>query len=210
MPITQTPAPATSPGAATATPVPAPSPAALYEALNNQKGVLRAQLDELVSQRSDLVTELGNANSNGIIGPGKTGIEDRIAAIDKRIAAVDQEIALADGQVAKAAAIPGAVVPREERPRSSDPDAPFVLGGIFIFVVFLPLSIAFARRLWKRTATVVSAIPADLMARIQRIEQATETSSLEIERIGEGQRFITKLLSDKAPALPAKSQDSRS
>jgi hypothetical protein len=210
MPITQTPAPATSPVVATATPGATPSPAALYEALTNQRRVLQDQMDQLSGERADLVRQVRNATENGVTGPGKTGIEDRIAAIDKRIAAVDQQVAIADGQVAKAAAIPGSIVPHPDVPRSSDPDAPFVLGGIFIFVVFLPLSIAFARRIWRRSATVVSAIPADLMARLQRIEQTVETSSLEIERIGEGQRFVTKLFSEKMPALPAKSEDSRS
>jgi hypothetical protein len=36
----------------------------------------------------------------------------------------------------------------------------------------------------------------ELMARIARIEQIVESTSIEIERITEGQRFTTKLLSE--------------
>src|SRR6478672_13758848 len=100
MPTQQTPA-ATTPVAAVPS---SPSPAAIYEALANQKSVLRGQLEELTEQRSDLVREVGNASASGISGAARTGMEERIAALDKRIAGVDQEMALVDAQVAKAAA----------------------------------------------------------------------------------------------------------
>jgi hypothetical protein len=39
----------------------------------------------------------------------------------------------------------------------------------------------------------------ELVARIARIEQIVEATAFEIERISEGQRFTTKLLSEKKP-----------
>lgn len=42
---------------------------------------------------------------------------------------------------------------------------------------------------------------ADLEARLERIEQAVDTIAVEMERIGEGQRFVTKLLAER-PAQP--------
>jgi hypothetical protein len=41
-------------------------------------------------------------------------------------------------------------------------------------------------------------------ARFERLEQAVESIAIEMERVSEGQRFVTKLLSDRAPALPEK------
>ncbi len=35
------------------------------------------------------------------------------------------------------------------------------------------------------------------MARLSRVEQIVEATAIEIERISEGQRFTTKLLSEK-------------
>jgi hypothetical protein len=37
----------------------------------------------------------------------------------------------------------------------------------------------------------------ELAARLARVEQIVETTALEIERISEGQRFTTRLLSEK-------------
>ena len=47
-------------------------------------------------------------------------------------------------------------------------------------------------------------IPSEVMNRLERIEQAVDAIAVEVERISEGQRFTTKLLSDtRDPALPA-------
>jgi hypothetical protein len=38
--------------------------------------------------------------------------------------------------------------------------------------------------------------------RLARVEQAVESIAIEIERVSEGQRFVTKLLNEKAQAVP--------
>ena len=42
----------------------------------------------------------------------------------------------------------------------------------------------------------------ELESRLERIEQAVDTIAIEMERIGEGQRFVTKLLAERSAALP--------
>ncbi len=178
-----------------------PAPSVMYEALLNQREVLGDQVDNLENQRRSLSREI----QQGLVqGASKVGVENRIMAVDKRIADIEKQISGVDAQIANAAAIPGAIVVRRENmPGQGPPEEAFVLGGLFMIIVFLPLSIAMARRIWKRSAIAVSSIPADLMARLARIEQAVDTSAVEIERIGEGQRFVTKLFSEaKVPALP--------
>ena len=66
------------------------------------------------------------------------------------------------------------------------------------------------RRLKARDRETMAAAPplAALEERLERIEQAVESIAVEVERIGEGQRFITRVLSEqKQPALaePARS-----
>jgi len=39
-------------------------------------------------------------------------------------------------------------------------------------------------------------------ARFERMEQAVEAIAIEMERVSEGQRFVTKLLSEHAPPRP--------
>ena len=46
-------------------------------------------------------------------------------------------------------------------------------------------------------------------ARFERMEQAVESIAIEMERVSEGQRFVTKLLADRAPQLPEKSGQQR-
>ena len=48
----------------------------------------------------------------------------------------------------------------------------------------------------------MTAIPSDVSARLERIEQAVDAIAIEMERVSEGQRFTTKLLSERA-GLPA-------
>ena len=43
----------------------------------------------------------------------------------------------------------------------------------------------------------------EMAARLERIEQAIDAVAVETERISEGQRFTTKLLSDRAPSRGA-------
>ena len=78
---------------------------------------------------------------------------------------------------------------------------------IFIVpVVFgVPASVI-ALRMWlkhreKMAALGVGHAPSqESDARLMRVESAVESMSVELERIGEGQRFLTKLLSDRSPA----------
>jgi hypothetical protein len=44
--------------------------------------------------------------------------------------------------------------------------------------------------------------------RLGRVENAVEAIAVEIERIGESQRFLTKVLTDSRPGLTAGSSDS--
>jgi len=66
-------------------------------------------------------------------------------------------------------------------------------------VVALPLVRALARRIELRGEQRLAATrPAAEDERLRRIEQAVEAMAIEVERIAEGQRFTTKLLSERA------------
>jgi len=74
--------------------------------------------------------------------------------------------------------------------------AAIVMGTMSAMV--LPLVRAWARRLEGRAA---AALPLrDVEERLDRIERAVESIAVEVERVSEGQRFVTKLLAEKAPS----------
>lgn len=168
------------------------TPKAVYRAFNAQRNELAEQLETLEDKRRSLVSQI----EQGATGASKTGLEVRITEIDKQISEVDKQLAQANVDVAKSAAVEGAVVPDPPRPRDGPPEEVFVLGGMFIVVVLLPISIAFARRIWKRSAQAVVAFPQELADRLNRLDQSMDSIAIEVERIGEGQRFVTRVMTD--------------
>ena len=72
-----------------------------------------------------------------------------------------------------------------------------------MFILMLPLVLVLARRLWIRSVPRPALDPEE-SPRLQRIEQAIESIAVEVERIGEAQRFTTKLLADRQPDAVAR------
>jgi hypothetical protein len=171
----------------------APSASAIYEGFRAQRRELTNQLDELEGTRREITGQLEEVPAGS---PERKPLEDRLNDVDSRIKAVDQMLAGNAAQISQAAAIPGAVVETPPPMRQGPPEEAYVLGGMFMILVFLPLSIALARRIWRRSAAVITSLPRELSERLARLEQATEATSLEVERIGEGQRFLTRLFTE--------------
>ena len=107
----------------------------------------------------------------------------------------------ADAQVASAASVPGAIV---ERP----PDAASGAAGRSVRARRhlplrrdLPISIAPMPVASGGAARPSAArLPHDIVERFTQIDQAVESIAVEVERIGEGQRFVTRVLSEGGPA----------
>ena len=178
---------------AAAPPRATPSASAIYEGFKAQRNELTNQLDHLENTRRDITNQLEQTAPGS---PERKGLEDRLGDVDTRIKAVDQMLAGNSAQLAQAAAVPGAVVEQPPPVQIGPPEEVYVLTGIFMFVALFPLSIAFARRIWRRSAAAVTTLPRELVDRLLRLEQSVEATSLEVERIGEGQRFLTKLFTE--------------
>ena len=77
-----------------------------------------------------------------------------------------------------------------------------------VMAIGIPLVRGIVRR-WDRKATAPE-LPLDTAARLDRIEQAIDAMSIQVERIAEGQRFVTRIMSDRAGervALPLRGDD---
>lgn len=183
----------------------APTATEMYEAARLARRELRSQLDQLQGERRRVQQQLLETKS-----PADTkGLEGRLAVLDTRIVDVDKQLASADALVANRAAVPGVVV--EERSSGSEiPPEAVVLGSLsMLMVVLLPISIGYARRLWRRGAQAGPAqLPSEVADRMANIERAIESVAIEVERVGEGQRFVTQLLAEsekrrQVTALPS-------
>ncbi len=71
--------------------------------------------------------------------------------------------------------------------------------GFFAMVATIavgaPLARAFARRMERDSKTKLAP---EVTSRLERIEQAVDAIAIEVERISEGQRFTTKLLTERS------------
>jgi hypothetical protein len=120
-----------------------------------------------------------------------------LRSLDIRILDLRQQLADAQLREAQAAAVPGATE-RTPQEISNERFEIFMVGGTMLtLAIAFPLVLAYARRLWKKSAVTVSMTP-ELDRRLDSIDRALETTALEVERIGEGQRFVTQLLANRA------------
>ncbi len=79
------------------------------------------------------------------------------------------------------------------------PIAAFVM--VTVTAIGVPIAKAYARRMDREPRQPT--LPPDMTARLERMEQAIDSIAIEVERISEGQRFTTKLLSERNTAAPA-------
>jgi len=185
----------------------APTSAQMLDAARAHRRELQQQLNRVEEQREEIQRELTQVSSGSV---ERAGLEVRLKETDARISALDKQIEAADQRVATAAAVPGATIepPRVNVVRRGPPEEAFVLGGMFIFFVMMPLTIAYARRLWKRGAIAMTAeMPPELTDRLNRLEQAVDAVAVELERVGEGQRYVTRVFTEGQRALGAGAAD---
>jgi hypothetical protein len=171
------------------------SPQATYEAAVAARRELRQQLERVKDDRLSIAQRLRDGEK--VTGADREGLETRLRDLDARIIRQEAQLALADAQVVRSASIPGAVVEKPAPVRSGPPDEVIAIPIVFTIFVLAPLAIAYARRIWKRGATVIAPVPKEVTERLEAMGQAVESIAVEVERIGEGQRFITRVMSER-------------
>ena len=172
---------------------------ATAQGLHQMREELQAQLQALEEQRENVSEQLSNPM---VSGANRVGLTERIKVLDGRIAAVDQSLAEVNSAIARSG---GSFTRVDVSPRGPQsiriPEEVVAISVVFMLCVLLPFSIAFARRIWRRSATTVAAIPQEVMDRLARLDQNLDAVALEVERIGESQRFLTRALAEQQ--LPA-------
>src|SRR5438046_2619620 len=171
--------------------------AAPTQELRAERRELSSQLQELESSRRGLMSQLQKTPAGSDEGRLLT---DQLSDVNQRIATVDNMLTRNQAQIA---GLPGSAITLvQPQPVlvQNPPNADFFRGSILAAIVLLPLSIALARRMWRRAPSPSVLLPAALDERLARIEQVIEATAVEVERIGEGQRFVTRLLTEPESA----------
>jgi hypothetical protein len=168
------------------------------QALETIVAQLQAQVTSLEAQRRALLDQVrhGRPEVRGAVAPVLAQVDQQLATTQAQLASAQVELASRQGQM------PGRIIinpPYRNQPRQFDPDLAAGLMFAFIFAVLMPISIAVARKIWRSGKTAPAAPRVDDMmgARMDRLEQAVDAIAIEIERISEGQRFITKVMTDR-------------
>ena len=174
----------------------APMSAQEVAALRARREVLSDQLRSADGRRKELSRLVKNAT-----GADKAGLEQRIGVLDARLARLENDI---DETGKLLASAPAALASSRQAPdfgftnqRGKMQDVIPIVAILSVFV-FFPMAIAMARNIWRRGSLPVPTGPdRESMQRLERMEQAMDAIAIEIERVSEGQRFVTRLLSEQ-------------
>jgi hypothetical protein len=177
-------------------------PAGELLALQNQE--LASQLAGLQAQRRVLINQVGS--SEPLVA---TSARAQLSQVEADIARVSVELAGVRGRMGGRMGQPGG------RPQFDFPQngrRPGMTSGdvtgiaiMFILAVLMPISIGITRRLLRRAPKEMTMAADVIGPRLDRLEQAVDAVAIEVERIAEGQRFVTKVMTERPAQAPARS-----
>jgi hypothetical protein len=165
------------------------------ESMRGQREELSDQLQSVAGRRSDLAEELVTATP-----AERPQLEARLKQLDDRILSIETEIARTGALIARG---PGVCLADPNIPGFT-PNVNFnspnmtALGVVLTLFVLAPIAFSISRLVWRRASNPVRPVmDQEQNERLRRLEGNVDAIALEIERISEGQRFVTKLLAER-------------
>lgn len=170
--------------------------AADVRALRSRRAELSNQLESVSERREVLLRDL---QRNRLPEVARVGIEQRLSVLDSRIVEIEQQIA-ENGRLLANAPVGLAGQTEVVPPATYGPFTSKQLTAISIIgitTVGLPLAAGAAWLMIKRAQRPRPTPQAiESTERLARLEQAIDAVAVEVERISEGQRFVTRVLSN--------------
>jgi len=187
-----------------APPAPPPIPQAQHEfhALVAKRSELAAQLEALTDRREEVADQLHGAEASA-----RSGLLGRLSALDERIGQLEREISMTDNAIASAAAT-GMVIqePGELTETQIPPQwdiSTFEERAVMLMVgealIFILLGLVLYKLGWARAKSKFSGSqPND--TRMDQLQNSVDAIAVEVERISEGQRYVSRMLNEGAAA----------
>jgi hypothetical protein len=175
--------------------------------LQGQLANLRAEQAGLQAQWRGLKSQLDNMLRNN---PARPGVQQQWADVGVQLARIDGDVAALQTRIALKQGLPVGTPGVGAGSPWNNPGMIIPAVSVLSIVMLLPISVAWAKRIGRRAPTPAP-VPSDVTTRLERIEQAVDTIAIEVERISEGQRFVTKIMVERpstaaAPAEPPSAQ----
>jgi len=175
-----------------------PKTQAEVDALVRQREEISNQLISVNERRQELVQEIRSSPD----GVARTGLEERVKILDQRLIQLESDLAVTGRQLAGTPADLVAFADRNPNPSNNGSGADWDEGmAAGSFMTALGIGAIYLFRRWRgrknpRKRATATDLPSDSAQRLERHEQGMEAIAIEIERVSEGQRFVTKLLSE--------------
>ncbi|MDA1081069.1 MAG: hypothetical protein O2973_05220 [Gemmatimonadetes bacterium] len=179
----------------------APAPLTVAE-LRARRSEISSQIGNITDRRDEIASQLRAATP----GADQAGLAGRLVLLDSRIAELETDLNVTGRQLADARGNAAGTSQDPPGPQTSMPNDDQITGIAIVFTlaVLMPLSIAWARAIFRRGKHAAEQPSAHLIQRLDRMEEGIDAIAIEVERISEGQRFVTKVLGEgAAPAISA-------
>lgn len=175
-----------------------PATSARVAELVARRAEITERIDEIQLRRHELTARIDGRST----GPDVARMTKELQSLNSEVGPLRLELAGIDRALASSNTVAVTEVPTQPFPARMVTTLATI--GV-MFVVLLPMSIAMAVRIWRRPASrSTSQLSPAVEDRLTRLEQGVDAIAIEMERVSEGQRYVTKLLSsDKvADKLP--------
>jgi hypothetical protein len=160
--------------------------------LQAQRARLSDQIMNVRDQRQAIARQYERSS-----GASRVGLEQQLQSLDQRLILLQNDLA-ESGRALYQSRVGSATVGVNNGfpgPFAKMNSGQMTAVSIVFIVAFLgPLAASFGRLMWRRTKPTVPPGWNDAAHRLERLEQAVDTIAIEVERVSEGQRFMTKLM----------------
>ena len=159
-------------------------------AAENARDIARAQREAAQAQRDAAQAQRDAAQAQREAQGGTNGSENLVITVTR-----DGKTVTLNGSQEEVFSTLG--IQQNGREES---DGPYVVGALSIISTAVVLIVGLVlRHRGKRNVAQQPVRDAEMTQRLARMENGIESVAVEVERISEGQRFTTRLLSDRAP-----------
>jgi|SRR5688572_12932671 len=192
----------------------APTPQAVAAPQTTMRPLTQAEINVIRNQRSEMSEQLSSSqnrrarllNEIRVAPPGtEQGLRDQYQVLSDRIVAIETDIEVA-GRTLRTGQVPQGTIlvpPRSGLGGQNQTDNA-ERGAALAATILIPVFALFVWRSWRRRRRGERAVAhsTEYDSRFERLEQAVDAIALEIERVGESQRYQAKLLAE-ANMMPA-------
>jgi hypothetical protein len=169
----------------------------------------RAGVRQLTARRDEISRQITNVKDRreevaqklrvAVPGADRAGLEQQVAVLDQRIVQLENDLNSSGRELIALRGLVGTTqVPSPPEDGTLNSEQITGISIVFTLAVLMPLSIAWARAIFRRAKHAAEQPSPELQRRLERMEEGIEAIAIEVERISEGQRFVSKLLGEGA------------